>query len=170
MSVGNTKTERVTDIEAIRERVKAADSGPWMWRGPIDHIGPRLVTRNSHRGEHTILDFCRVGMQGAQPRFQRPDGLMDRANTPGLAIFEVCPEAVTPDDPRVYRNDVMGFRNGNADFIANSRQDVDDLLNLVDRLRNYACDLERNGVAAGTIRHLRETHLQDGDLSDGGAS
>jgi hypothetical protein len=80
------------------------------------------------------MDFVRLGMQYAQPRFQRPDGLMDKAATPGLPIFEVCPDAMSADDPRVYRDHIIGFRNGNAEFIAHARQDIDDLLALVDEL------------------------------------
>jgi hypothetical protein len=129
-----TDTTTRIDLDAIRARAAAADSGPWLWRGDTKYPGPRLVTRNSSRGEHTIMDFCRLGMQHAQPRFQRPDGLMDRADTPGLAVYEVCPDAMRADDPRVYRHDIIGFRNGNAEFIAAARQDVDDLLAYIDEL------------------------------------
>jgi hypothetical protein len=123
------------DLEAIRQRVSAAESGPWLWRGSLRYSGPRLVTRNSRRGEHTVMDFVRLGMQYAQPRFQRPDGLMDKATNEGMAIFEVCPSATRADDPRVYRDNIIGFRNGNAEFIAHARQDIDDLLSLVEELQ-----------------------------------
>lgn len=51
-----------------------------------------------------------------------------------LAVFAVCPEATSRDDQRVYRADIIGLRNPNAEFIAAARQDVDDLLAEVDRL------------------------------------
>lgn len=122
------------DLDAIRARANAADRGPWQWGGHLTYSGPGLFTRHSSRGESSIMDFRRLDMQGAQPRFQRPNGLMEWANDPGVAIFEVCPEAMSIDDPRVYRDDIIGFRNGNAEFIAHSRQDVDDLLAEIDRL------------------------------------
>lgn len=125
---------RTIDLDAIRARAAAVDAGPWMWRGNLNPPSLRLCTRNSRRGEYTVMDFTRLGMQGGQPRFQRPDGLMDRASNPGLAIFEVCPEATSADDPRIYRTDVIGFRNATAEFIAHSRQDIEDLLAYIDEL------------------------------------
>lgn len=52
-----------------------------------------------------------------------------------LAVFEVCPDATERNDQRVYRGDLVGIRNPDADFIAHARQDVDDLLAEVARLR-----------------------------------
>lgn len=49
-----------------------------------------------------------------------------------LAVFEVCPEATERTDPRVYRADIIGVRHPDAEFIAHSRQDVDDLLAVID--------------------------------------
>jgi hypothetical protein len=132
-----TDTATRVDLDAIRARAAAADNGPWMWRGSLTYgSGPFLATRKSGRGEYTIMDFCRRGMQGAQPRFQRADGLMDRATNPGVAIFEVCRDCLDPKDSRVYRDDIVGFRNGNAEFIAAARQDVDDLLAYIDDLHS----------------------------------
>lgn len=54
------------------------------------------------------------------------------------AVFEVCRSATERTDDRVYRGDVVGFRNADATFIAHSRQDVDDLLALVDQIRERA--------------------------------
>lgn len=55
-----------------------------------------------------------------------------------LAIFEVCPEAISRDDARVYRADIIGVRHPDANFIAHSRQDVEDLLALVYKIRERA--------------------------------
>ena len=52
-----------------------------------------------------------------------------------LAVFEVAPDAVDREDPRVYRADIVGLRHPDAEFIANARADVDTLLAEVDRLR-----------------------------------
>ena len=51
------------------------------------------------------------------------------------ARWVVCPDATTPDDPRVYRRDVAGMRHPDAAFIEASRADVDTLLGVVDALR-----------------------------------
>jgi hypothetical protein len=61
-----------------------------------------------------------------------------------LAIFAVCPEATDRSDPRVYRADITGLRNPNAVFIAAARQDIEDLLAEVDRLREANANLIRN--------------------------
>ena len=45
--------------------------GPWEW----DHFGdgaPRLVT--PHSGRFIVMDFVRLGMQNAQPRFAERNG------------------------------------------------------------------------------------------------
>lgn len=55
-----------------------------------------------------------------------------------LAIFEVCPEAIDRNDPRVYRADITGVRHPDADFIAHSRQDIDDLLAMIEKVRERA--------------------------------
>lgn len=55
-----------------------------------------------------------------------------------LAIFEVCPTATHRGDPRVYRADIVGVRHPDAEFIAHSRQDVDDLLAIIAKVRERA--------------------------------
>lgn len=66
-----------------------------------------------------------------------------------LAVYQVARNQGLPDDtprdhPKVYRADIVGFRNPNATFIAASRKAVDDLLAEVDRLR----DLLAAGIEA----------------------
>lgn len=112
------------DIEAIRRRADAASPAPWAWRGNVDGKHFRLAAK-VRRGEATVMDFVRYGMQGAAPRFN-VSNLMDRADT--LAVFAVCPEAKDRSDPRVYRGDILGFRHPDAEFIAHARQDIEDLL------------------------------------------
>ncbi|MDJ0337447.1 hypothetical protein [Cryobacterium sp. PH31-O1] len=56
-----------------------------------------------------------------------------------LAIFEVARNQKLPDDtprghPKVYRGDVVGVRNANAEFIAHARTDIPALLAEVTRL------------------------------------
>lgn len=55
-----------------------------------------------------------------------------------LAVFEVCPTATDRNDPRVYRADIVGVRHPDAEFIAHSRQDVDDLLAIIAKVRQRA--------------------------------
>ena len=62
-----------------------------------------------------------------------------------LAIFEVARNQGLPDDtprdhPKIYRGDVVGVRNANAEFIAHARADIPALLAEVESLRT---DLQR---------------------------
>lgn len=51
-----------------------------------------------------------------------------------MAVYEVCPEATTRDDERVYRADVVGVRHPDAVFMEHAREDVPALLAEIDRL------------------------------------
>lgn len=51
-----------------------------------------------------------------------------------IAVYEVAPNATRRSDPAVYRGDIVGFRNADAEFIAHARADVSILLAEVDRL------------------------------------
>jgi hypothetical protein len=64
-----------------------------------------------------------------------------------LAVYEVCREATSREDPRVYRADIVGLRDPNAEFIAHARQDVADLLAEVDRLRAALAALQPEAVS-----------------------
>jgi hypothetical protein len=119
------------DIAAIRQRADAATPAPWHWRGNVDVHRIRLSAPRSP-GEKTVMDLVRWGFQGAKPRFRDERQLMVGADA--LVEFEVCPEAETRDDPRVYRGDFIALRHPDAEFIAHARQDVDDLLAYIDHL------------------------------------
>lgn len=104
-----------------------------------------IVLATAHSGICTVMGAMRLGMQDAQPYFHDREPGTEWIRGPyarnGLrkpavecAIYEVCPEATSADDPCVYRRDITGFRSANATFIAHSRQDVDTLLAEVDRL------------------------------------
>lgn len=150
----------MTDIEKIRARAAAATPGPWRWFGNIKSGGPYLASRRW--GQQYVMGFQRLGMSGAQPTFAYREGPDKSHGTrhlrweddgaprdvrigsgKELAIYEVAPDATSPDDPRVYRHDVVGFRSPDAEFIAHSRADVDALLAEVDRLTGL---LARHGV------------------------
>ena len=121
----------MSTIEEIRARAAAATSGPWQWFGNTEVHNVYLAT--VQHGRRFVMQFWRWGMQQAQPVFRSQPGdgaLMTKASE--VPIFEVCRDATSIDDPRVYRGDIVGFRNADATFIANSRQDVDDLLAAID--------------------------------------
>jgi len=133
------------DLDAIRQRAADATPGPWMWDGNLDNN--YFVLATAHSGIYTVMGCRRKGMQGAQFEFldRAPGTDWDKRSwiqrditfesATNLAIFEVCPEATSADDPRVYRKDIIGFRSANATFIAHARQDVDDLLAHIDQLQ-----------------------------------
>lgn len=139
-------------LDAIRARAEAATPGPWGWFGNVDNAHLYLATRRW--GRHYVMGFRRLGMQGAQPEFvsgrtwrKNADGSVDFGTVgsgivPGarLARYEVAPDATKRSDPRVYRGDITGFHNPDAEFIANARQDIADLLAEVDRLRALVGD------------------------------
>ena len=116
-------------LKEIRDRASAATPGPWTWRGNVDTRQIYLSYTKPGLGWTSVMDFVRWGMQSARPRFLTENFWMQDADD--LAVFEVCREAKRRNDPRVYRGDIVGFRHPDADFIANARQDVDDLLAVV---------------------------------------
>lgn len=129
----------MADIEAIKARAVAASPGPWHWSGNVDYPAHVALSRWPRRDEKDacglthVMTFRRWGMQGAGPLFT-VNGWMKRADE--FPIFEVALTALGRLDPRVYRADIVGIRHPDAEFIAHARQDVDDLLAEVDRLRS----------------------------------
>ena len=127
------------DLDAIRQRAADALPGPWHWGGNVETHHFRLTApqgRNGRRGLYEVMDFVRWGMRSAQPRFLNlVEGghWMEKASE--MPIFEVCPDATSFDDPRVYRGTLVGIRHPDATFIAHARQDVDDLLAHIDQLQ-----------------------------------
>ncbi|HEY9410301.1 MAG TPA: hypothetical protein VIP77_12030 [Jiangellaceae bacterium] len=117
-------------LKEIRDRASAATPGPWTWRGNVDTRQIYLSYTKPGLGWTSVMDFVRWGMQSARPRFLTENFWMQDADD--LAVFEVCREAKRRNDPRVYRGDIVGFRHPDAEFIANARQDVDDLLARID--------------------------------------
>jgi hypothetical protein len=124
-------------LKEIRDRAAAATPGPWTWRGNVDTRQFYLSYTKPGLGWTSVMDFVRWGMQSARPRFLTEHFWMQDADE--LAVFEVCRDAKRRTDPRVYRGDVVGFRHPDAEFIAGARQDVDDLLALVDAV-GKVCD------------------------------
>lgn len=91
--------------------------GPWRWYGS-PKSGFYLATER--HGRRIVMEFERLGMQGAQPTFQ-VDGLMVAGSE--LCNFEVAPEIVGMTEAkknrrRVYRYDITGFNHPDAHLIA----------------------------------------------------
>lgn len=111
-------------LQAIRARHEASTRGPWRWFGQGGRKRKQvdLYLATTHSGRRFVVDFTRSGMNGAQPRFRSPRGLMADAST--MLRYEVN-----------YRDDVAGIDNPDAVALERSWEDVDDLLREVERLR-----------------------------------
>lgn len=134
------------DLDAIKARRDAATPGPWGWFGNTDVHSMQLATR--HFGRLVVMSFRRWGMQSAQPTFATgrtwktsPQSMFDFGHVGSmelasrLARYEVSPDAPDRTHPSVYRADLNGIKHPDAEFIAHARQDVDDLIAEVERLR-----------------------------------
>jgi len=62
-----------------------------------------------------LIIFRRKGMHNAEPEFQ-VKGVMVRASF--MPIYEVNQDALSKDDPSVYREDIIGIRHPDAAYIA----------------------------------------------------
>jgi hypothetical protein len=135
-------------LDEIRARASAATAGPWHWAGNTDTRWLALSYWKAGAGRCNVMDFTRWGMQSATPRFGR-DLMMYDAHED--VVYEVAPTATRRNDPRVYRADITGIRHPDAEFLAASRQDVDDLLAIIAQVRTAAeswiDDMEAEGEA-----------------------
>lgn len=88
--------------------------GPWRWFGNTNSKQIYLATPD--RGRQYVMCFERWGMNSASPAFQCDDHLMHRADE--LVTYEVFPDAKSPDDPRLYRHDIVDINHPDARLIA----------------------------------------------------
>lgn len=142
-------------IEEIKARWDAAQKGPWGWFGAP---GSEFKLATKHSGRRYVMTFARMGMKGAQPMFQPESGMVPAKD---LCIFEVCREAESADDPRVYRRDIVGFRAPDAVAIAAAPEDVSYLLSHCTALEALAVEL------AGALVKL-DQHMDFGEPMDNG--
>jgi hypothetical protein len=119
----------MSDLSSITDRLNKATPGPWFWSGNVDYHSIQLSARVEGWGTCSLIQFRRSGMQGAEPVFMDDKVMMHRARD--LAVYAVAKDAITRDDPRVYRGDIVGFRNPNADLIAHAPTDIAYLLGRV---------------------------------------
>jgi hypothetical protein len=143
-------------IESIRQRVAAATPGPWDWTGNLRARWVELST--IHSGRLGVMRFDRWGMSGAQPVFLDPAsrargmGAVTNVKASDVPIFEVCPDATSPDDIRVYRHDIRGLRHPDATFIAHARTDVELLLAVAEAAARTVGRLYRENGGYGPTR------------------
>lgn len=136
----------MSTLKEIQERAAAATPGPWQWFGNTE--GRQVYLATVKYGRRFVMQFRRWGMQAAQPMFRSHPGAAGRMMLASeVPVFEVCRDATTVEDPRVYRADVVGFRNADAEFIARSRQDVDDLLAMITNARTLTEEWIENQLA-----------------------
>ncbi|GGK31905.1 hypothetical protein GCM10010124_25850 [Pilimelia terevasa] len=133
------------DIDAIKQRDSAATPGPWQWFGNTDNHQVFLGTPD--RGRLYIMRFVRWGMRDAQPVFYDHAGDTGQVKAADVPIYQVAPDATSRADERVYRADIRGLRQPDAEFIAAARQDVTDLLAALTDARAEV-DRLRTGVKA----------------------
>ncbi|ALG07643.1 hypothetical protein [Kibdelosporangium phytohabitans] len=170
-------------LDEIKARAAAATPGPWMWEGNTDTRHISLATK--YWGRWVVMGFRRWGMQGAQPMFaqgRKPGPIEDRkgdwgpftngepgtlADAEHLARYEVCPTATSRKDQRVYRADLTGIRNPDAEFIAHSRADVEWLLSEVERLRGQLDVLGTQQADHDCAANCTLEHGEDDDVYDG---
>ena len=171
-------------LDEIRERLRAAEPGPWRWHGNTDHpdsislesrewviLGTSARERSEKDkafSEHVdyLLDSYsfvseseRAGLtpeqeqelveqrateQARQDYLVDPDRYRDGPVTDrrlwfgregfaqDLAVYEVCRDAISRDDPRVYRADIVGLRSANAALIASAPADIGTLVAAID--------------------------------------
>lgn len=124
-------------LKAIEERAAKATPGPWCWTGNMTCQQIWLARR--HAWGDIVMDFVRWGMQRAMPRFNT-DGILEKA------------KLVRPQAHNAWM--ISDIDHPDAQFIAHSRKDVDDLLAEVRRLRT---DNERLRTALEEYGEHKET-------------
>ena len=93
--------------------------GPWAWFGDAKFGGFYLAT--IAHGRKLVMDFVRMGMTGAQPRFQVNGQLVKGQE---LCKFEVARDtdivgySKAKENGGVYRYDICGFDHPDARLIA----------------------------------------------------
>ncbi len=129
--------------------------GPWAWFGNGKH-GVYLAT--IHSGRRYIMDFVRMGMRGAQPRFQPHRGNGMRPSSE-LLMFEVGNQDVrgikeAEADSSVYRFDVRGIDCADARLIAAAPELLDALRALVRAELPEADNLDDPDIVNIAVSHM----------------
>lgn len=130
----------MTTIDRLRDLEQAATPGPWGWTGNLHNRQVELSTL--HSGRLGVMRFERWGMTSAQPVFLDPESVREdpmmgvtTVKVSSAPVFEVCREATSADDPRVYRSDIVGIRNPDAALIPEARNALPALLDVAEAAR-----------------------------------
>lgn len=128
--------------------------GPWAWFGDPKHGSLYLATVRN--GRRFVMDFARMGMRGAQPRFQEK-GVMIGASE--LCTFEVGEMGIVGmqsarSNPSIYRYDISGIDHPDARLIA-AAPDLLEFARAVARYAgnsgdDYLCEKARAAIAEVT--------------------
>ncbi|ABS03250.1 hypothetical protein [Kineococcus radiotolerans] len=120
-------------------------AGRWRWAGNSKHGNYSLCTDGN--GQQFLMRFTRKGMNTAQPTFRVSHlGWFGMEQASDIPIYEVCRDATSQHDSRVYRHDVVGFRSPVADYLA--AVDAETVISLLDQIDHLEAALaaEREGA------------------------
>ena len=121
--------------------------GRWGWFGAH---GQAFELATQRHGRTFVMQFGRMGMSSGQPIFPaKAEGEKWSIMTPAadMVRFEVCHEATSKDDPRVYRKQIDGIKNPVAEYLA--AVDAETVLGLLDEIDALRAQLaERTAVTA----------------------
>lgn len=112
----------MTPIDSLKKLAEAATPGPWVWRQ--HKISKEIDLAAPHGGGTIVMDFCRQGMQQAQPRFaitmdDEPRGRRGGILVEASALIERNPEKL--------------LRHPDAEWIAAANPL--EILSLIERVR-----------------------------------
>jgi hypothetical protein len=186
------------ELGKISDREQAATPGPWGWFGNTDAQSIYLATKRW--GRFTVMGFRRWGMNSARPvfavgrtwkpgpqsgldfgaagRMAPADVMLTRGgeleDADKMPVYAVAPSATDRSDPRVYRADLAGIRNADAEFIAGAREDVPRLLAAVEaalaeaaKWKRLAAPGDAQDECADNLRQAITRELLGEDASGG---
>lgn len=141
-------------LEEIRARHAAATPGPWRWYGYVKGRGiggSKAAKRrcvNLHlatvdRGRIYVMQFERSGFDGAQPRFQRYRKPEDAQTPYGGGVMVGAGEMAGGPGGylKEYSGEFVSIDNQDAVAIERSWEDIDFLIDQIDRKNMFICSL-----------------------------
>ncbi len=121
----------IEQLREFAEKVKGYTAGPWFWFGQQakNGVGSRFYLATGNRGRLTIMDFVRLGMQRAMPRFAKRNDSMGGIMYPisELAKFD-------------HSGELTSTGNADADLLAIAPELLNLALTLADQLEKALAD------------------------------
>jgi len=131
-------------LDEIMKRLNAATPGPWEWDvNSKCHIAKLLTT---HSGRYYVMEFVRWGPQGAAPTFQvydRYEGDVRDRGSQGMVRADKLLKSMPGREHHVGYDDYIDHPD--AELIAHAYQDIQELLEYIDKLE---ADLEAKECSA----------------------